>query len=475
MFGVSTDFFRDPSYRFHRALVLEHAFPGRVRRWISATAGTIVLLYIAFTLAPYVQEKLAGGVTFPVPYTAAPKEETVVLPAAEAVTIPESAALPTFVPFIGGMTVPLSPKNPVGNGVFMIALAVWLAMKMLWFYFRSHYYLVEALLERGKTGAQTPYSTPNYEVCDIYYATRYGDLTKSFAVSKYGKRILRRSGIDDETVGRYLNARSRIVDFRKLESDLRGVFTLRDLAGKIVALDPDFYQFLFELGIRERELVGAAEWVERAIKKKKQKKRYWGKVALGQSPSFGADFSYGAAYALGKYSRDLSREAVSGGSNFRFVYGKEEIKQLEIVLSRSKEANALLVGEEGTGKMDVVLDFARDIMNGYANPALHHKRVMAFDAKSFVANMHSKSELETGLIRIMNDAVKAGNIILVIEDLPGFIQGGWALDADVFGILDPYLSGSDIQVIATADNARFHQFLEPNNTIMQRFEKVMLA
>lgn len=475
MFGVSTDFFRDPSYRFHKALVLEHTFPGYIRRWISATTGTILLLYIAFTLAPYVQGRLAGGVTLPVPYTGALEHETVTLPAAQNIAIPKSVQISTVIPYIGGTTIPLSSNNPIGNGIFMISLAVWLAMKMLWFYFRSQYYLVEALLERGKTGAQTPYTTPNYEVCDIFYVTRYGDLAKSFIRSKYGKRILRRCGIDDETAERYLATRTRVVDFYKLESDLRHVFTLRDLTQKIVQLDSELRQFLFELGIREPELIGAAEWVERAIKKKKQKKRYWGKVALGQSPSFGADFSYGAAYTLGKYSRDLSREAISGGSHFRFVYGKEEIKQLEIILSRSKEANALLVGEEGTGKMDVILDFARDIMNGYVNPALHHKRVMAFDAKSFVAGMRSKHELETGLIRLMNDAVKAGNIILVIEDLPGFLQGGWALDADVFGILNPYLSGSDIQIIATADNARFHQFLEPNNAIMQRFEKIMLV
>ena len=44
-----------------------------------------------------------------------------------------------------------------------------------------------------------------------------------------------------------------------------------------------------------------------------------------------------------------------GGSGMRFIYGNEQIKQLEIVLSRTKEANAILVGEEGTGKMDVVL------------------------------------------------------------------------------------------------------------------------
>jgi len=43
------------------------------------------------------------------------------------------------------------------------------------------------------------------------------------------------------------------------------------------------------------------------------------------------------------------------------------------------------------------------------------------------------------------------------------------------GILDPYLRSNVIQLIATADLARYHRLIEPNTSIMQRFERVMLA
>ena len=472
MFG--NNFFRDPSYRFHKGIVLAHVFPERYRAWISLTTGTIILLYIGMTLAPYIQSKLANGISVPPAYQVLLGDE-VVIPQAKNVTLPETATLPNLVPFVAETAIPLNPASSKGNGIFLVALAIWLSMKMLSFYGRSYYYYVEGLLERGKTGAQTPYTTPNYEVCDIYYRTQFGDLLKSYCHSPYGRMIMRRSGIEDDVVDKFLSGRKNIINFSQREEDLRLVFTLFDLSHKLTESDPDFYQFLFGLGIRDRELTGAAEWVERDIKRRRQKERFWGKVSLGQAPSFGADWAYGVAYALGRYSRDLSKEAISGGSNFRFIYGSDEIKEIEVVLARGKEANAILVGEEGTGKMDVILDFARDIMNGCIHPSLEHKRVMAFDAKTFIANTKSKQELEMGLIKILNDAAKAGNIILVIEDLPGFIQGGLALDADVIGTLDPYLVGTDLQVIATADNARFHQFIEPNNAIMQRFEKVFLA
>ena len=429
MFGFKVNFFRNPEYRFHKGIVIEHVFSRHYRAWISATAGTIVLVYILVYLAAYVQPHGADR------------------------------------PLVGAFA----------TGVFLVSLSVFLFMKMLKSYSRSYYYYVEGLLERGKTGAQTPYTTPNYEVCNIYYETSRGDLLKNYCRSKQGRRVLWRLGISDETVGTYLANRKTIIDFGERMGELEGIFTLADLSRKLLEVDHDFYQFLFELGIRDREFVGGAEWVERTIKKKKQRERFWGKVALGSLPIIGADLAYGGAYALGKYSRDLSRLVASGGISFRFVHGKEEIKQLEVVLARSKEANAILVGEDGAGMMDVICDFTRDITNGYTNPALQHKRVMAFDAKSFTAGMRTKQELETGLIKIMNDAVKAGNVILAIEDFPGFIQSTRALDADVVGIIDPYLAGNEIQVVATADNTRFHDLIEPNQGIMHRFEKVTLA
>ena len=434
MLGFKANFFRNPEYRFHKGIVIEHVFHRRYRAWISATTGTVVLVYIVIALASLSTTGTPGG-----DYLA------------------------------------LDSKTPVANGIFLISLSLFLVMKMLKSYSRSYYYYVEGLLERGKSGAQTPFTTPNYEVCNIYYETKVGDLLKSFCRATHGRRILWRLGISDETIVQFLANRKIIVDFRERTAELGGVFTLPDLSRKLLETNPDFYQFLFELGIRDREFVGATEWVERIIKKKQQRERFWGKVALGKVPTVGANLAYGGAYTLGKYSRDLSRQVLEGGTNFRFTSGKEEIKQLSIVLARSREANAILVGEDGGEAMDIVFDFARDITNGFINPALRHKRVMAFDAKSFIAGTRTKQELETGLIKVMNDAVKAGNIILCIEDLPGFIESARALDADIVGIIDPYLAGNAIQVIATADNTRFHDLIEPDLAIMRRFEKVVLA
>ncbi|MEK7117980.1 MAG: hypothetical protein AAB869_00025 [Patescibacteria group bacterium] len=162
MSGFTNNFFRNPEHRFHKGIVIEHLFSRHYRAWISATTGTIILVYIIVALAPYIAPGAARQAYFS-----------------------------------------LNETTPVANGVFLISISLFLVMKMLKSYSRSYYFYVEGLLERGKTGAQTPYTTPNYEVCNIYYETFGGDLLKSFCHSKQGKRILWRLGLADETIGEY--------------------------------------------------------------------------------------------------------------------------------------------------------------------------------------------------------------------------------------------------------------------------------
>jgi ATP-dependent Clp protease ATP-binding subunit ClpA len=475
-----SNIFRDPEYRFHEAVLLERVVPRRVRLLLSGASATIILVFLLVATALYAAGMIARGVVAP---PGLPSDEAGMLAVDLPIWVssrvadidrPESVE-PTSI--FGAVKGALDTKIPTLNSLFLLAIAIHLAMRMLEWRWRSQYYLVESLLERGLVGAKTPYSTPCYEVCDLYYDVRGGDLTRAFLESPYGRRILLRVGLQRVELEQFLGRRTNPPDYGgpALFPEVRKTFTLLQLVEMLTHTDEEFYQFLFQRGIRKGDLAGAAEWVERDIKKQKQQDRAWGRVKLGQAPTVGAEFAYGAAYLLSRFSVDLSQRAISGGSNFRFVYGNNEIGEIEVVLSRAKEANALLVGEEGAGVMDVILDFARDIMNGHTNPALVHKRVMAFDAKSFLATMKTKQEAESSLIRVMNDAVKAGNIILVIEDLPGFLQSASAIDADVWGVLDPYLAGADIQVIATADHARFHRFIEMNSAIMSRFEKVVLS
>ena len=435
LYEPSDSFFRSPLFRFAPAVLLERIISSRVRSFLRSCAFGVVILYALLYCASILQNKfIANGL--------------------------ESH-------------LPLDPENHLIKGVFFLALAVWLAMKMLTYYFRSYYFLIEANLERGVVGTQTPYTTPNFALCDVYYDVQYGDLLKAFCQSTHGRNILRRLGVADGETNTFLKARTNILDWRKLLGQLRDVFTLSDLM-RMLMTDTEFREWLFSKNIREEEVLGVAEWMERRAKRKRLMERYWGRAELGKVRSITADLSYGGAYFLSRFSYDLSNAATSGGAHFGAMYGSQEVKQLEQILSRTREANAMLIGEEGSGIMDVILDFARDIAHGHTNHLLKDKHVVLFDLQGFLATMKTKNELENALLRIMDDVVRAGNIILVIDNFPELLRSAEALEVNAVSLLDSYLASPHVQVIATANRGTYHQFIESNHALMNHFEHVTL-
>ncbi len=430
MLNSSQNFFRDPAYSFHRAVVLEYVFPKKQR--VRDAIGIEIVL--VFSLAVLLFDKAHGFFSRSV------------------VNIPSDVVL----------------------SIFLIALSLLIIIKILNAYFNSYYFFVEGLLERGKTGAQTSFTTPNYEVCSIYYGTEKGDVLKSFSGSLYGRQIFARIGMSSKPVEQFLSKRVATLSYDGNEVGLSRTFTLLELASFLIRNDQEFARFLFENDVREEEFLGATEWIERSIKEKKQRSYFWGKNALAKISPIGSNFAYGGAYLLGSYSEDISEKIKTGNVDFHFVYGNEEIKQLETILSRGNEANAILVGEDGVGVMEVIYDFARDITNDYTNPALKQKRVLSLNTNVLLAEMSSKQDLEVTLLKIMNDAVSAGNVILVVENLPKFINGCGLIGSDVMALIDPYLAHDLIQFIGTANTTEFHQIIEPNTAVMKRFEKIRL-
>ena len=132
----------------------------------------------------------------------------------------------------------------------------------------------------------------------------------------------------------------------------------------------------------------------------------------------------------------------------------------------------LIVGEEGSGRRTIISGLARMIWEGRIMPALEFKRMVVLDTAAITAYAKSKSVLEEVLIKVMNDAVSAGNIILVIDNFPEFMESASAFMVDIPSLLEPYFSSSYIQAIVISSPRLFHRALETHGKIMKLFQKV---
>lgn len=219
---------------------------------------------------------------------------------------------------------------------------------------------------------------------------------------------------------------------------------------------------------KKEDLDGAIEWGKNFYEKKRKKSRWWLKENLARVPGIGKDWCYGATYVLDQYSHEF----VCDGPMFdlRAAGYEQQILAIESALCRTKQANVLLVGEPGTAKRSVVCGFVDLLRRGKIHPALEHKRAIELDANTLAASAKTKGELEELLLKIFDEAVSAGNIILIIDNFGKFIKSAEGMNVSIGQLLAPYFNSSFLQFLAMEDTDDFKRIIETNSGLAQYFE-----
>jgi ATP-dependent Clp protease ATP-binding subunit ClpA len=358
--------------------------------------------------------------------------------------------------------------NPL-LGLFFVLLAILLAHSMLLWFFNSRYYEgIEAVLSEG---VETKKRKITYEVAQII-SGKSESLTQNFIDSKLGRLIMARSGVSNEAILNYkaINLKSILEEFIKPEEGK--YFTVDMLASHIYTADADFSKFLFSHGVTKETYDSAINWVLSSVYRAKYAERWWSKDKLGRVRGIGTDWAYGGAYSLDKYAKDPSSMDSSAGIGNSTDYMEDKVTQLETILTRSREANALLIGEEGIGTMDIVIELAKSIRQGKALPPLIGKVVRVFDNALFMASHGKKEEFELAFAKLLKETNKAGNVILVIDNFPSFLGSASAIGSDLIDLMNPYFTSSDMHIVALSGTSSFHKVLESEPVIIEKFEKI---
>lgn len=425
--------------KYRGALLVESIISHRTRAMISNMLGLVSILLLIPTLA-YVS----------------------------AYFVPSILLLVANIP----MSAVLLPKI---TGLFCITISFLLFFLALEsFYYSSYFSVLDSILKEKGIKGEEPVS---FGVSFFVTTANDEDLTKSFVDSEEGSLMLYRAGISREDLRAFIDSRKNRISgstFKVTSLDGEKGITMADIGLSLLKQDAEFSKFLFSRGVTEDIFSGSARWVVDTGRVIKKDERFWSRDNLGRIQGIGKDWAYGEAYILDKYSKrifDKSTSTAVVSSN----YLSEETDSLEKILSRGEEANALLVGETEGGPREVVLSLAKRIEEGKILPQLEHKRLVMLDTNKILAINATKATFEIELLKLMSEAVRAGNIILVLDDFPGFIASANSIGSNILSLIDPYISSARIQLVALSDKSRFHAILEPNLMIMSRFGKVMMS
>ena len=352
-------------------------------------------------------------------------------------------------------------------GLAVLNFDLWLCFFLLFAYLRSAYYFKNII--SNDYGRHDCFS---FSVGRILYQARKSYLLGGFIESPVGQAIMTRASFTTEELSHFLSGRQDLGTTLTIAEGK--VIMLKDLAITLYDDNPDLAKLLSTKGLKKEDWLHVVEWVADGIGAEELSSRWWWRENLDRLGSIGRGWSFGGTYTLDLYARNLLASPEANFSPYEIFFRAKEVRQIESVLSRADETNVLLIGMTEPVRMDVLWTFVKEVKRGSVLPVLEHKRILLFNTGLFISAFKERSAFENEVIRVFNEAVKAGDIILVFDDFAGFITGALSLQSNVFSILDQYFASSALQIIAMVDTDKFHRFIETRPDIMTRFEKVQV-
>lgn len=178
---------------------------------------------------------------------------------------------------------------------------------------------------------------------------------------------------------------------------------------------------------------------------------------------------------LDKFGSDLTLKAQKG--EIDPVIGREkEIERVIEILSRRTKNNPCLIGEPGVGKTAIAEGLAQKISADEVPETLKNKRIVSLDLTSMVAGTKYRGDFEERIKSCIDETVKAGNVILFIDEVHNLIGTGSAEGAvDAANILKPSLARSELQVIGATTLEEYRKYIEKDSALERRFQSVKVG
>ena len=175
---------------------------------------------------------------------------------------------------------------------------------------------------------------------------------------------------------------------------------------------------------------------------------------------------------LDNYCINLSQRAREG--KLDAVIGREqEIERVVQILNRRQKNNPCLIGEPGVGKTAIAEGLAQRIVAGDVPFKLRDKEVYLLDLTALVAGTQFRGQFESRMKGLIEEIRKAGNVILVIDEVHNIVGAGDAEGSmNAANILKPALSRGEIQVIGATTFNEYRKHIEKDTALERRFQPI---
>ncbi len=178
--------------------------------------------------------------------------------------------------------------------------------------------------------------------------------------------------------------------------------------------------------------------------------------------------------ALRKFGENLNDRAKEGRID-RIVGREKEIDRLVQILNRRQKNNPLLIGEPGVGKTAIAEGLAVRIVEKKVPYKLLDTEIIQLDMTAVVAGTQFRGQFEQRMKDIISDAIKHGNVILIIDEVHNIMSAGDSNGAmNAANILKPALAKGDVQIIGATTLEEYRKHIEKDAALERRFQPVIV-
>ena len=200
------------------------------------------------------------------------------------------------------------------------------------------------------------------------------------------------------------------------------------------------------------------------------------RLLRSQAEGGGFALAHAARYrmtpTLNIVSRDLTSAAIAG--ELDPMIGREsELTQVMQTLTRRRKNNPVLVGAAGVGKTAIAEGLAQRIVAGEAPEKLGDKRIVQLDVGLLTIGTKYRGDFEERRKAVVDELLKAQNVILFIDELQGLLGvGGAEGSIDGANLFKPILARGEIQVIGAATQDDFKKIMDRDPALERRFQPI---
>ncbi len=170
------------------------------------------------------------------------------------------------------------------------------------------------------------------------------------------------------------------------------------------------------------------------------------------------DWSFGWIPLLERFGQNISEQIGRGNRllTVDVVSHEAAIDQLIDTFGNAGPQNAVLVGKTGVGKSTIIHAFAERLLDASAPipESLKFRQVFILDSAALISVAPGRGELENLVMQVLNEAYRAKNIIVCLENAQLFFEEGVG-SVDLSNVLQPILEAGKLRVILAMDEQKY--------------------